>query len=121
MDLVARLHRFLFQIKEDLRKPRLFFGQREDGLVDDLETQRRLHALAPAVRDAEPDASFPAWLVYRRVQRGFDPKLIGRLQKDEPVIAGQTRVATEQVGLQVNRPCQFWRGCNIELRLAVYD
>ena len=36
MNLVVRLHQFLFQIEEDLGEARLFLGQRKDRLIHDL-------------------------------------------------------------------------------------
>jgi hypothetical protein len=42
MDLIAGLHQFLFPIEEDSRESRLFFGKREDRLIDNLQSQARL-------------------------------------------------------------------------------
>jgi hypothetical protein len=46
MDLIAGLHQFLFPIEEDSRESRLFFGKREDRLIDNLLLKLPSHRAA---------------------------------------------------------------------------
>ena len=71
MDLIARLHDLLLEIEEDLGEAGLFFGEREDGFVDDLQTEGGADAFAAAVGDVEVDAGFGAGLVGGGVRQWF--------------------------------------------------
>ena len=55
VDFKAGLHQLLFEIKEDLRETGLFFGEREDGFVDDLKAERGFDAFAVRVRDVKAE------------------------------------------------------------------
>ena len=103
VDLVARLHHLLFEIEEDLGEARLFFGQGEDGLVDDLQAKGGADALAATVGDMEVDAGVGAGFVDGGVGGSFDLQLVGGLNKDQPMVGDGLRVASKEVGVDVER------------------
>ena len=121
MDLVARLHDFLLQIEEHLGEAGLLLGQREDGLVHHLQSQRGLHAFAVRIGDAEANARVVARLVDGGVGGGLDLQLVGGLHEDQAMVGDGARVAAEQIGVEVERAGQVGRGGERQLGLAVDD
>src|ERR1035438_1191673 len=95
MDLVARLHHFLFQIKEHFGKTRLLFRERKDRLIYDLQAESRMHTFTAGVSNVKTDAGFSARLVNREIRRRFNLEFARRLQEDEPMIAHGPGVPAE--------------------------
>ena len=104
MDLIARLHRFLFEIEEDLGESRLLLRQREHGLIHHLHAERRLYAFAARVSDSEMHARIVARFVRRGIGRCFDLQLVGRLHEDQAMIRHRPRVAADHVRVR-DRAC----------------
>ena len=63
VNLVSGLHDFLLQVEENLGEAGLLLGEREDGFVDDLQTESSADALTAGVGDVEADARVGAGLV----------------------------------------------------------
>ena len=97
MNLIPRLHGFLFQVEKHLGKARLLLRQREHGFVHHLQSQRRLDAFAMRIGHAKLDARIFARLVNRRVQRRFDLELVGRLHECHAMMRPPDRVPPEKI------------------------
>ena len=121
MNLVARLHHLLFEVEEDLGEAGLLFGQREDGLVDDLQAERGADAFAMAVGDVEANARVGAGPVDGGVGGGLDLQFVGGLDEDEAMVGDRLRIAAEEIGVDVESAghLRAWR--RGELGLAVLE
>src|SRR5580704_2069315 len=110
MNLIAGLHRFLLQVKEDFGETWPFLRQREHSVVNYLQADGSLHALAMRIRHSKMNACVIARLVDRRIGGGVDLELISRLHEDQAVIRAGTGVASKLVGVEVQR-ARHIRGC----------
>src|ERR1700729_1338303 len=121
MDLVARLHHFLFQIKEHFGKTRLLFRERKDRLIHHLQGESRMHTRTAGVRNAKTDAGFSPRLVSRGIRRRFNLEFIRRLYEDEPMIAHGPGVAAEEISVEVHRSREFGRRRKRKFSVPIYD
>ena len=121
MDLVTRLHHFLFQIKEDLGETRLLFRERKDRLIHHLQAESRMHTFTAGVSNAEADASFAPRLVNRRIRRCFNLEFVRRLHEDEPMIAHGPGVPAEEISIEVHRSREFGRRRKRKFSVSIYD
>src|ERR1700683_5489157 len=103
MNLIPRLHHFLFKIEKHLGEAGLLFGQRKDGFIYHLQAQRSTYALASRVCNTETNARFAARLVNRRIGNCLDLEFICRLYKDEAMVSDGARVAAEEISIEVDR------------------
>src|SRR5262249_20746001 len=119
VDFIPRLHRLLFQVEKDLRKPRLLLGEREYGLVDYLQPEGGLDTLAPLIGDVEPDARLFTRALRGSIGSRLDLQFVGGLYEDEPVVGYRLRVASEEIRMEVQRAGKFRRRGERQLRLPV--
>src|SRR5262249_17508703 len=92
MNLVARLHDFLLEIKEDFGESRLLFGQSKDSFIDHLKAKRSLYTLSPRVGYAEADARILTRTIDRIFCMRFNLEFVGRLHEYQPMIADRARI-----------------------------
>ena len=121
MNFIARLHRFLLEIEEDLGETGLFFGQCEDGFIDSLQTKRSLDALAARIRDMKLHASFGAGTIDGGVGGGFDLELLGGLHEDEAMIDDWLSVPAKKIGVNIQRSSHLGRGVEDKFGLTVLE
>src|ERR1700735_1340326 len=121
MDLVARLHHFLFQIKEHFGKTRLLFCERKDRLIHYLHAESRMHTFTAGSSNAKADAGFSARLVNRGIRRCFNLEFIRRLHEDQPMIAYGPGVAAEGISVEVHRSHEFGRRRKRKFSVSIYD
>ena len=119
VDLIARLQDLLLQVEENLGEAGALLGQGEDGLIDNLQAERGLHAVALGICDAEAYAGLVAGLIGGSVRGGFDLELVGGLHEDQAVVADGAGIAAEQVGAEIHRAGQLRRGGERQFRCAV--
>ena len=111
MDLVPGLHHLLLEIKKDLGEARLFFCEREDGFIDDLQPEGGTDTFTAAVGHVEANACIGAWFVDSGIGCGFDLQLIRGLDEDEAMVGDGLGVPSEEISIDVEstRPSQTSR------------
>ncbi len=121
MDLVAGFHHLLLEIEEDLGEARLFFGEREDGFVDDLQTEGGADAFTAAVGDVEANAGIGAGLVGGGIGGGFDLQLVRGLDEDEAMVGDGLCIAAKEIGVDVEGAGHLGCGVEGEIGLTVLE
>ena len=95
MNLITRLHHFLFQIEEHLGKAWLFLREREYGLVDHLQAKRSADAFALRVCNVEMDPRVRAGLIDGGIGSSLDLQPIGRLDKEKAMVGNRLSVTAK--------------------------
>ena len=121
MDFVARFHHFLFEVEEHLREARLLVRQREDGFIDDLNAQRRVHALPARIGHFEMNARFGSRLVLGGVRCRLNLQFARRLNEQQPVIRNGLRVWAENVCAAIECTRHLRGRRDREFRLTVME
>src|SRR5581483_10571665 len=88
--------------EEDLREARLLLRQRENCLVDDLDSESGAYTLATRIRHMEGNAGVIPRLVDPRIRRGLNLQLVRRLDKDDSMIRNRLGISAEQVCIEIH-------------------
>ncbi len=119
MDLITRLHHFLFQIKECFREARLLLRQGKDSFIDDLQAERGADSFPMCVGHAEADTRIATRFIAAAVRRGFNFQFIRRLYENQAMISDRLGITAEEVGVDIECARHLRRGRERKLGLPV--